>query len=117
VGPRRVEREQDGDTAMVMPKPDVISAPCVYFCEAFGRERRRQDPRGRSREDHAGFDGVGAIAESRLGADGLHDSESGLVGIAFEGEEHEVGGGVDGDGVGFVGQVGLPELVKSIPGR
>ena len=58
----------------------------------------------------------GAIAESRLGADGLHDSESGLVGIAFEGEEHEVGGGVDGDGVGSVGEVGLTELVKPIFG-
>src|SRR5205823_898140 len=51
-----------------------------------------------------------------LATDGLHDSEPGRVGIAFEWKEHEVGGGVNGDRVGFVGEVGLAELLKPISG-
>ena len=45
--------------------------------------------------------------------DGLHDSEPGRLGIAFQGKEREMGGGVNGDGVGFVGEVGFAELVKA----
>jgi hypothetical protein len=56
-------------------------------------------------------------AGSRLGVDALHDSEPGLVGIAFQGKEREMGGGLNGDGVGFVGEMGLAELVKARRGR
>ena len=40
-----------------------------------------------------------------------------IVRIAFKGKEHEVGCRVDGDGVGFVGEEGVAELVKSRRGR
>src|SRR4029453_16590302 len=45
-------------------------------------------------------------ARSALSLGGPHNSDAGLVGISFEREVHELGGGVDGTGVCAVGESG-----------